>query len=379
MNKNFSTLFITRKHPPQFGGMENFSYGLIKHFPGKKISVVYGGKQKWLLFIYPWLFLKGLFFCMTKRVDIIHLSDGVMTVQGFVLKLLTRKKVVFTAHGKDINLKFKLYQLIMPFFFKRMDHIYCVSNSTKKECVKVGVKKEKCTVIPNGVNVDEFVVTKPINILKDQIQKQYSIDLKEKNILLTVGRLSKRKGVLWFVENVMPTLDKEFIYILVGGDSTEVNDLKSWFGVKGVSHGEKLKKRIKKLNLGSRVFWLGSIPFNDLKVIFNISDIFVMPNIPVQGDMEGFGIVAIEAGSTGSPVVASRLEGICDAIIENKTGSLVTSRNTDEFKKAIHTWIKRLENKETRSTIRDLVKKHFSWNSVTRKYYNEFMKIVKKQ
>ena len=58
-----------------------------------------------------------------------------------------------------------------------------------------------------------------------------------------------------------------------------------------------------------------------------------MPNIKVQGDMEGFGIVAIEATSIGLPVIASSIEGIKDAIVDNETGALVESENVNNFLK----------------------------------------------
>ena len=372
----FSVLFVTRKYPPKTGGMENFSYGLINNYKGKKHSVTYGGSQKYLPAIYPYLFFKAFSKVLMKKVDIIHIGDGVMAPMGFLLKVLTGKKVVMTAHGKDINLKFKPYQIIMPYFFRRMDRIYCVSNSTVLECLKVGIKKDKCKFIPNGVDPNEFLVNKTIQHLRKELGKKYKLNFKGRKILITVGRLSKRKGAVWFTGNVMKKLDNEYLYLIVGPDSTEVNDLKSWFGVKSISYGERLNEIIKKKKLENKVKWLGKIPFDDLKKFYNCADLFIMPNIRVKGDMEGFGIVAIEATSTGLPVIASAIEGIKDAVVENKTGALVKTEDVQGFLKAIENWSEKMKKHNRKKEIREVTKKNYSWDKVVAEYQNQFSKVI---
>lgn len=81
---------------------------------------------------------------------------------------------------------------------------------------------------------------------------------------------------------------------------------------------EKIKGIIDKYNLEKYVFMLGKVDDKILKLLYNTSDIFVIPNIPVVGDMEGFGIVALEVASCGVPVVASKLEGIKEAVQDGK-------------------------------------------------------------
>jgi glycosyltransferase involved in cell wall biosynthesis len=56
-------------------------------------------------------------------------------------------------------------------------------------------------------------------------------------------------------------------------------------------------------------------------------DLFVQPNIPVPGDMEGFGLVTIEAAMRGTPVVAADLEGIKDAVVDGHTGILLAPQD----------------------------------------------------
>ena len=92
-----------------------------------------------------------------------------------------------------------------------------------------------------------------------------------------------------------------------------------------------IQKIVDRCNLQGRVLLLGEVSDEDRKLIYNASDIFIMPNITVPGDVEGFGIVALEAGSCGLPVVASNIQGLRDAVINGKTGYLVGEGDVEGF------------------------------------------------
>jgi phosphatidylinositol alpha-1,6-mannosyltransferase len=99
------------------------------------------------------------------------------------------------------------------------------------------------------------------------------------------------------------------------------------------------------------------------KLAYNTADLLVMPNIPVPGDAEGFGLVALEAASAGLPVVASDLEGIPDAVVQNDTGILVPPGNASAW---VSTLTNLLGNQSARHRIRerapDVVRERFSWD-----------------
>jgi phosphatidylinositol alpha-1,6-mannosyltransferase len=87
-----------------------------------------------------------------------------------------------------------------------------------------------------------------------------------------------------------------------------------------------------------------------------------MPNITVHGDMEGFGIVVVEAGSCGLPVVASNTQGIRDAVIEGKTGYLVAEGDAAQFRDVI------CRMNLDRNAIRTHVDRKFNWSKIYSKY-----------
>jgi glycosyltransferase involved in cell wall biosynthesis len=93
---------------------------------------------------------------------------------------------------------------------------------------------------------------------------------------------------------------------------------------------------------------------------------FVMPNIPVVNDVEGFGLVALEAASCGTMVVASQLEGIQDAIIDGKNGTLVPSTDAAKYVEVITQEL--AKPRLTRQAIRDYTLANFSWTKAADQY-----------
>ncbi len=368
-------LFITRKFPPSTGGMENFMHGLIMNYPGPKKFIAYGGSQKWLPFIYIWQFFVAIYILiMDKEIDIIHAGDGVMSPMVWVLKSIFNKKASLTTYGKDVNLKFKLYQLLIPPFMKKMDFIFPISIKTKTETINRGICKESnCEIVTPGIYPKEFEYIDNIDSIKKDLLQKYNIDIDNKKILLTVGRLSKRKGVKWFSNSVMPKIKGEYIYLSIGADGTEISGILSWLGVKKISYREEIIKDLKSNNLVESVYLLGKIPFDDLKNFFRIADVFVMPNITVEGDMEGFGMVNIESSLNGTPVVASNIEGIPDAVIEGVTGSLVHEKDINGYIREINKWANR---NYSRKDIRESTIKKYSWEFLAGKYFEIFQKII---
>lgn len=343
-------LFLTRVHPPVIGGLENQSHNLVNNFKkiNKETFVIVNTKgKKALPWFLPIAYLKALNLIKKEKITHLHLSDGLMAIIGAGLRRKTGVKTIVTIHGLDITFQNKLYQKMVPKRINELDKVICVSENTKKECLKKGIDKNKIVVVSNGVNVNEFFLKESKKDLRENLSKEININLKNKKVLLTTGRLVKRKGVGWFVSNVMPELGNDYVY-LISGDGEEK---------------ENIEGAIKKHKLENKVYLLGKTGFKVLKLLYNSADLFIMPNIYVPGDVEGFGLVAVEAGSCGLPVVASNIDGIPAAVIEGKTGYLVKERSVEKFfektKKA---------EKLNPEKIREIVKQKFSWEDIVKRY-----------
>jgi glycosyltransferase involved in cell wall biosynthesis len=300
-----------------------------------------------LLFFVPYAFFKALIMCKKEKFDFIIMGDAVISPMGSLLKRLTNTKVALTTHGLDIKDKNWLLQKLLPRYLNKMDIVFSVSEALRQEVIKRTLPPEKAVFIPNGINKNEFYINKPRGMLRKRLPKEIRTFINNRKVLLSVGRFVERKGFNWFTSRVMPKLKKDYCYLIVGDGLNK----------------KKVEKTIKKKKLEDSVMTLGIIEKKLLKLLYNTADVFIMPNIKVKDDMEGFGMVIIEAGSCGTPVVASNIEGIKDAVIHNKTGLLVKQRNLEAYIQVIKDSA-RLKKVNIRKTVIN----NFEWNSITDKY-----------
>jgi glycosyltransferase involved in cell wall biosynthesis len=295
------------------------------------------------------------------KYDLLHLSDAVLVIIGYLVKKIYRKPVVVSLHGLDLTYNNPLYQIYLKLFGRSGDLYICNSRQTEKEAKKRGFKN--LTMIPVGIDIDfgkQIKLSKPN--LKKILERKLNLNLKEKEIISTIGRLVKRKGHYWFVQNVFPKLPKETLY-LIAGEGPEK---------------EKLNQLIKRAHLEKRVILLGKVSDETRLQLLKAADIFLMPNIKVKNDMEGFGLVALEAVVCGLPVIAAKLEGITEAIQDRKNGFLVDPHNVDGFIRLINfvnsnpQKINDFVNKAQKYTLA-----RFSWNSIIKIYQTQFSQLIK--
>jgi phosphatidylinositol alpha-1,6-mannosyltransferase len=137
----------------------------------------------------------------------------------------------------------------------------------------------------------------------------------------------------------------------------------------------KIEATILAHGLSQHVKLLGRVEEQVLRSVYALADVFVMPNIPVPGDPEGFGIVALEARASGVPVVASDLEGIREAVGGPEDGTLVKPRDWSAFVAAINWWLDREETAMDREKRRERVRAEFDWNRIISLYLTLFQEI----
>jgi len=343
-------LFISRNYPPRIGGLEAYSYNLIKFFGEHQVvnRIVLGKHRRHLLWFMPFALLKALYSIKIKRKPIsrIHLCDGFLSILGVFLKSLGPAAVSVTIHGLDITFRNRLYQSLVPRCVARLDKIICVSRHTQEECLDRGIPLEKTYVIPNGIDPADLQVSQSRQRCRAGMAERLGVSVEGKKILLTVGRLVPRKGVAWFVQDVLPRLDGSCLY-LVAGEGPDFDRISSL-----VTH----------CHLEGRVFLLGKVTENYRNKLFHASDLFVMPNIEVDGDVEGFGIAAIEAGCCGLPVIASDVQGLKDAVLHGRTGFLVEAKNVEQFLDRIH------RTDMDREAVRAMVIETYDWRRIVQRY-----------
>lgn len=331
-----SILVLARKYPPSVGGMEIYSKNLVdrlsQHYDVDKI--VMGRSQVNLAWFLPFMVIKAFLLARKKQYDLVYLCDSLLAPFGFLLKKALNVKVFVTAHGLDITYNKFFYQHIVPPAVKALDKVICVSRNTMDECVKRGIGREKCVFIANGIEP---------RIGAGKVNGEGAAT--DKKVIVTVGRLIKRKGVSWFIENIMPKIKDDCVYMVLGDGPEKHN----------------IEKTIKRTGLEQNVLLLGRVSDQKLNETYRMAHAMVMPNQLISDDPEGFGIVAIEAASYGVPVIANNIDGLSDAVINGKTGWLVKYNDAGMF----------IDKIRDTTLSRDAIKTAaavFGWDNVIKKY-----------
>lgn len=299
-----------------------------------------------------------------KNVDVLLFSSMVTASLAVLLRPHMERHGVRAAaivHGQDVTKPVPAYQRFVPRVFEALDIVMPVSGPTGEACVARGLPEDKIRVVHNGVQLDRFDPFEwPAGA---RAPHPFRSDLPEDALLLcSVGRQVKRKGFAWFIDQVMPRLPAHVHYWL-GGDGPEA---------------EAIQAAIDAHDLGGRVRLLGRLGDAELTDIYQSADLFVMPNIPVEGDMEGFGIVMLEAAINGLPTVAARLEGIREVITDDQNGFFVETGDVEGYLSRINGLDQDRDHLRALSTrAREHVASTFGWDAVASNYLRYLEQLIR--
>jgi len=264
--------------------------------------------------MYLKLFVFSLGIAAKSKVKEIHagrvLPEGLIAL---VVGKLLRKKIVIYAHGEEITtwrqaMKFR----VMCFTYRHADVVIANSEFTRQELIQLDVNEKKIVQINPGVDIHRFTPHLDYSDLRKSINLS-----KEQSMVLSVGRLSRRKGFDQVIK-ALPALlesglDVKYVLIGIGEDDQYLRTLAEEYGVI------------------DRVCFLGHVEASDLPRWYNACDIFAMPNREIDGDTEGFGLVFLEAAACGNPSIAGLAGGTGSAVLDGKTGIRVDGESLERI------------------------------------------------
>jgi glycosyltransferase involved in cell wall biosynthesis len=321
--------FLLRKNPAVTGGIQRLNTilagGLAPYYNIEKI--IWRGAE-WAAPLYFPLFLyKGI----RSRARLIYCDDAVTSLIGAKIRRFSGKKVMAAAHGLDLILPIPAYQKRVRAALRTLDKVITISRATAERLKERGIDPGKIEIIFPAADTIPTKIKKD-ETLYDHLKTETGIDLRQKKVLISVGRPVKRKGFDRFISDVFPHLPEDYVYIIAGPRPKTP----PWIKITGLILGRELYHNLLlasgsytmhddlvRLSRHPRVFYLNGVSENLRDLLYAAADLFIMPNRTIKGDMEGFGLVALEAAVRGVPVVATGIEGITDAVIDGENGFCV--------------------------------------------------------
>lgn len=296
-----------------------------------------------------------------RRPEVLVCAGIVDAPVAWLLSRCFHIPFVVLAHGSDIHRQGFIYQRVVRFLFRRADALAANSSHTRALLERAGCDPGRIRIIHPGVKM-MAVSDCGVPVGKD-LRARYRLG--DGPVLLTAGRVIRRKGIGEFIEHVMPGLCESFPdvrYVVVGEDATE-----------SLAHRERLLAQIKaravSMGLTDHVRFPGQVNNAELRQWYQLADLFVLPVIPVAGDVEGFGIVLLEANLQGTPVVAARIGGIPDAVVDGETGRLVEPEDWVAMRDVLAELLRDQGLRQAMGeTGRQRARRDFAWPVIGREY-----------
>lgn len=374
MKKPSRILIITRNLPPLVGGMERLNWHMADELPKyadvkvigpsgsaslkpEQISITEAPLKPLPLFLLVSLF-KAIWLAIRWKPEVILAGSGLTAPIAWLASKLCGARSAAYLHGFDITVQDKIYQRLWTPVFKRMDHIIVNSTPTKGLAFAAGVPERRITIVYPGVSLPE--APQPEENIKAFKELH---GLTGRKILLSVGRLTTRKGLREFVEHALPTIvqaQPDTMLVVIG--EAPKNSLGA-----GIQTVESIQAQAAKSGVAEHIKFLGVITDKTLlATAYEAADVHVFPVRHIPDDPEGFGMVAIEAAAHGLQTVAFATGGIVDAVRHGESGFLANKNDHTTFNKYVLQLLQRpLDKANTLSFAQG-----FNWQQFGESVYN---------
>jgi len=337
-------LLVTNDFGPRTGGIETFVIGLLERISGHKV-IVFTSQQgdtdsydkQWLdkfgitvirdrskILLPTWRVTRAAKKLVSdNRIDtVIFGAAAPLGLMGSALRKSGVRKIIALTHGHEVWwAKIFPFTLAMKRIGKSADHLTYLGDFTKSAISRALTQKsaEAMVKIAPGIDTQHFIPQ------PDGMQKRVNLGLEQKKIIMSVGRLVHRKGQDKLIE-AMPLVLKSVpnAHLVLVGEGPYRN------------HLEKL---VSKFALKENVTFVGRVQYEKLPSYLSAADLFAMPSRSRYFglEVEGLGIVYLEASACGIPVVAGNSGGAPDAVLEGVTGLCVDGTNVSLIAEAVIT------------------------------------------
>ncbi len=321
-------LLVTRNFPPLWGGMERLNWHMADELSREYAVTVVGPagaaaqapdnvtvievplRPLWrFLLLASWRSLRA---ARRSRPSVVLAGSGLTAPMAWLAARFSGARCGAYVHGLDVIATHPVYRLVWRPFLRRMDRIIANSRHTAGLARSAGVDPARIEIVHPGVTLPT---------LDPQARARFRArhGLGEVPLLLSVGRLTARKGLAEFVAGVLPRIvaQRPDVHLVIVGDAP-VDALYAQ-----TQTPASIQAAANAAGVGKHLHFLGARFGAELAEAFAGSDLHVFPVRALHNDPEGFGMVAVEAAAHGLPTVAYATGGVTDAVAEGESGALL--------------------------------------------------------
>lgn len=335
-------LHITRNLPPLVGGMERLNWHMVDELSHHARVQVVGPRGAAArkpahvavqeVALRPlWRFLlasawEAFRLARRQRPGLVLAGSGLTAPAAWLAARACGARTAVYVHGLDVAVRHPVYRALWYPMLRRMDVVVANSRPTAGLVRALGVAEEKLRIVHPGVACPE--APQPSEALRHFRDRH---GLGDARLLLSIGRLTERKGLREFVCEALPGIVQEApdVVLAVIGDAPTDSLLA------GVQSRESIQAAAEAAGVERHLRFLGVITDPQaLACAYESAALHVFPVRELPGDPEGFGMVAIEAAAHGLPTVAFATGGIVDAVADGRSGRLVAPRDYEGLRNA---------------------------------------------
>ncbi|MBB5360693.1 phosphatidylinositol alpha-1,6-mannosyltransferase [Rhodanobacter sp. ANJX3] len=228
-------------------------------------------------------------------------------------------------HGLDIIAPSRFYQWLWLPFIRRCDLAIVNSENTGTLARNRGVPLANTRVLHPGTDLP----TLDAESAKD-FRRQNGFG--QRPLLLSVGRLTQRKGLVEFVSKSLPAIashQSDVMLVVIGDEASDALHAREG------SELERIILAAQRHGVEQNVCFLGRCDDLSLSAAYQAANVHVFPVLELPGDVEGFGMVALESAAHGLPTIAFAVGGVPDAVWDGHTGVLIEPGNYVAFAKTV--------------------------------------------
>jgi phosphatidylinositol alpha-1,6-mannosyltransferase len=361
-------LVVTRNLPPLRGGMERLNFHVLKELasafevqvccPRECIADLPEGIVANAVPLRPlWRFVASSAVAAVSaarrfRPHLVLAGSGLTAPMAGLAARAAASRSAAYLHGLDIVADSRVYRRMWVPWFGRLAVVLVNSRHTAALATQAGVAPHRINILHPGVEL-------PTGDFRRGEEFRQAFGLADRPILLSVGRLTARKGLTEFVENAMPALvraEPRLVLVVIGAEA--LNSIKS----DAQSQLARIQAAIQRLGLADHVRLLGTQDDATVQGAFFAARALVFPLIELPGDTEGFGMVAVEAAAHGIPTVAFALGGVTDSVEDGVSGKLVKAGDYAAFIQALQSTFSDFNSAAARERCRAFAGR-FQWQA----------------